>query len=59
MNVARVASVCGSNMYSSGPVAPMQIETSRPRESKAIVPQSRVSSVEDSDGERPSGPGHV
>ena len=38
--VASVASVVGSNMYSSGPASPTQTDTSRPRESKVIEPQS-------------------
>src|SRR5436309_2992714 len=58
MNVARVSSVLGSNMYSSGPGTPMQIDTSRPWRSTAIEPQSRLSWVDCSCGARPSGPPH-
>ena len=57
-NVASVASVVGSSMYSSGPVVLMQIDTTRPWLSNAIDPQSRPGArYEDSVcGERPSGP---
>lgn len=38
--LASVASVWGSNMYSFGPEALMQIEITRPARSKVIEPQS-------------------
>src|SRR5947209_2708026 len=65
-NVASVSSELGSNMYSSGPDAPTQIATTRPALSNVIVPQSRpgpggrpiASQLENSWGERPSGPPH-
>ena len=41
-NVASVASVFGSNMYSSGPDVLMQIDTTCPWLSNAIEPQSRL-----------------
>src|SRR5438105_4717895 len=59
LNVASVASVFGSNMYSSGPVVPMQIEITRPRRSNVIDPQSRLMSLDSVCGLRPSGPPHL
>ncbi len=57
-NVATVASVFGSNMYSSGPATPTHTDSRRPRASNVIDPQSR-SIIDDSvTGERPSGPPH-
>src|SRR5438270_13556212 len=56
MNVASVASVLGSNMYSSGPEAPTHTEITRPLLSKVIEPQSCWRSLESCLGDRPSGP---
>jgi hypothetical protein len=60
-NVPSVASVSGSSMYSSGPDALMQIDTTRPWLSNAIDPQSRPGARYDESvwGERPSGPDHA
>ena len=60
-NVASGASVRGSNMYSRGPPSPTQIDTTRPRRSNVIEPQSPIglSIDENVRGERPSGPPRV
>src|SRR5581483_11371849 len=56
LNVARVSSVFGSNMYSCGPAIPTHTEMTRPWWSNVIDPQSCWMLLDSTCGERPSGP---